>query len=133
MSFHDLITGSTSDTLNRSTRPSSLVRSSMVWATRRRSARAAWRARRRYPDRSRVNGRSHQILSIVAPTSSMIFGAARVRIPLGPIGQSELSMSMICLARRPCGVLVSMWMLCAAPAGRQARRRHNRKQGRRRE
>ena len=26
-------------------------------------------------------------------------------------------MSMICLARRPCGVLVSMWMLCAAPAG----------------
>ena len=35
----------------------------------------------------------------------------------GPIGQSELSMSMICLARRPCGVLVSMWMLCAAPAG----------------
>ena len=31
MSFHDLITGGTSDTLNRSTRPSSLVRSSMVW------------------------------------------------------------------------------------------------------
>ena len=26
-------------------------------------------------------------------------------------------MSMTCLARRPCGVLVSMWVLCAAPAG----------------
>src|ERR1700716_1055577 len=62
-------------------------------------------------------GRSHQIESSLVPTSSTISGAASVRTPTGPIGQSELSMSMICLARRPCGVLVSMWMLCAAPAG----------------
>jgi hypothetical protein len=33
MSFHDLITGGTSDTVNRSTSPSSSVRSSMVCRT----------------------------------------------------------------------------------------------------
>jgi hypothetical protein len=42
------------------------------------------------------------------PTKSTISGAANVRTPTGPIGQSELSMSMVCLARSPWGVLVSM-------------------------
>ena len=47
--------------------------------------------------------------------------AASVLTPLGPMGQSELSMSMICLARTPCGVL----MLIRTPdvAGIRGRRR----------
>src|SRR5712675_2427556 len=61
-------------------------------------------------------GRSHQIESSLVPTSSTISGAASVRTPTGPIGQSELSMSMVCLARSPCGVLVSMRTPYAASA-----------------
>src|ERR1700752_770705 len=57
---------------------------------------------------SRVNGRSHQSSSMVVCTDSTLSGAARVRTPTGPMGQSELSMSMVCWARRPGGVLVSI-------------------------
>ena len=35
-------------------------------------------------------------------------GGGQRLTPTGPMGQSELSMSMVCLARRPCGVLISM-------------------------
>src|SRR4029079_12844925 len=41
---------------------------------------------------------------------------AIVRTPTVPIGQSELTMSMVCLARSPWGVLVSMWTPYAASA-----------------
>ena|SRR6478735_12818319 len=64
-----------------------------------------------------VNGRSHQMVSIVTPTFSTAWGAARVRTPTGPIGQSLLSMSMVCLARRPCGVLIWMGTPYAASVG----------------
>ena len=40
-----------------------------------------------------------------------------MRTPTVPIGQSELSMSMVCLARSPWGVLVPMWTPYAASAG----------------
>ena len=46
--------------------------------------------------------------SMVASTGSTISGAARVLTLTGPMGQSEFSMSMTCLARTPCGVLVSI-------------------------
>jgi hypothetical protein len=36
------------------------------------------------------------------------WGTAIVRTPTVPIGHSELTMSMVCLARSPWGVLVSM-------------------------
>ena len=47
------------------------------------------------------------------PTSA---GAARVRTPGLPIGQSELSMSMVCRARKPGGVRVSIGIGLAALA-----------------
>src|ERR1700747_3531326 len=56
----------------------------------------------------RVKGRSHQSPSMVVSTDSTLSGAARGRTPTGPIGQSELSMSIVCWARRPGGVLVSI-------------------------
>src|SRR5690349_7636862 len=43
-----------------------------------------------------------------------------VRTPTVPIGHSELSMSMVCLARRPCGVLISIgtpYVVSATGAG----------------
>src|SRR6185312_15533245 len=43
---------------------------------------------------------------MVSRTLLTISGAASVLTPLGPIGQFELSMSMVCLARKPAGVLV---------------------------
>ncbi|CPB43374.1 Uncharacterised protein [Mycobacterium tuberculosis] len=55
-----------------------------------------------------ANGRSHQSASMVVLTVSTCPGAARVPTPISPIGQSELSMSMVCCARRPGGVLVSI-------------------------
>src|ERR1700748_532198 len=57
---------------------------------------------------SRVKGRSHQSSSMVVSTDSTLSGAARVRTPIGPIGQSELSMSTVCWARSPGGVRVSI-------------------------
>ncbi len=45
---------------------------------------------------------------MVASTESTLLGAASVATPAGPIGQSELSMSMVCWARRPGGVTVSI-------------------------
>ena len=55
-----------------------------------------------------VNGRSHHIPSIVVSTESTMSGAASVRTPTGPMGQSEFSMSMVCLARTPGGVRMSI-------------------------
>ena len=49
---------------------------------------------------------------MTVPMYSTSSVAASVLIPLGPMGQSELSMSMTCLARTPCGVL----MLIRTPA-----------------
>src|SRR6516164_10533602 len=57
---------------------------------------------------AKVKGRSHQRPSMVVSTDSTLSGAARVPTPTGPIGQSELSMSMVCRARSPGGVLVSI-------------------------
>ena len=51
---------------------------------------------------------------MVVSTESTLSGAASVLTPTGPIGQSELSMSMVCWARRPCGVLVSIWSPASA-------------------
>src|ERR1700733_8474442 len=45
---------------------------------------------------------------MVVSTESTWLGAARVRTPTGPIGQSELSMSKLCWARSPGGVRVSI-------------------------
>ncbi|BDB45342.1 hypothetical protein MKCMC460_56660 [Mycobacterium sp. 20KCMC460] len=45
---------------------------------------------------------------MVASTDSTFSGAARVPTPTGPIGQSELSMSIVCCARSPGGVVVSI-------------------------
>ena len=55
-----------------------------------------------------VIGRSSHRLPIAAVMPLTCCGAAIVRTPTVPIGQSELSMSMVCLARSPWGVLVSM-------------------------
>src|SRR5690349_10292695 len=52
---------------------------------------------------------------MVSQTYSTRSGAASVLAPLGPMGQSELSMSMICLARTPCGVPVLI-RIPASPA-----------------
>src|ERR1700739_1838615 len=57
---------------------------------------------------SRVEGRSHHNPSMVVSTDSTLKGAARVRTPTGPIGQSEFSMSKVCWARIPGGVRVSI-------------------------
>src|SRR5271166_5918189 len=57
---------------------------------------------------SRANGRSHQSPSMVFSTESTSSVAARVPTPTGPMGQSELSMSMVCCARRPGGVPLSI-------------------------
>ncbi len=53
-------------------------------------------------------GRSHHSRSMAPATSSTMLEVASVRTPTVPMGQSELTMSMVCLARRPWGVLVSM-------------------------
>ena len=84
---------------------------------RRTSARAGWPLPAPMSTPLTVNGRSHH---------SVFHGRgdrrrpARARpacaTPTVPIGQSELSMSMVCLARSPCGVLVSMWTPYAASA-----------------
>ena len=46
-----------------------------------------------------------------------ICGAASVRTPTVPIGQSELSMSTVCLARKPGGVLMLIWDAESAALG----------------
>src|SRR5664279_4518396 len=66
---------------------------------------------------ARVYGRSHHSESIVVTTESTMSGAARVLTLTGPMGQSEFSMSMTCLARTPCGVLVSIRTPAPALAG----------------
>ena len=43
---------------------------------------------------------------MVSRTPLTTSGAASVRTPTSPIGQSEFSMSMVCLARKPGGVLM---------------------------
>src|ERR1700739_2035726 len=57
----------------------------------------------------RVNGRSHQRFAMLDSTGLIISAVARVATPIGPIGQSELSMSSVCWARKPAGVLMSIW------------------------
>ena len=46
---------------------------------------------------------------MVVSTDSILSGAARVRTPTGPMGQSEFNMSRVCWARMPGGVRVSIW------------------------
>src|SRR5215213_3722295 len=64
-----------------------------------------------------VIGRSNHRLPMAPVTLLTSSGAAIVRTPTVPIGHSELSMSMVCLARIPWGVLVSIWRPYAASAG----------------
>src|ERR1700694_2392219 len=117
MSAQFLINGGCRDTSNRSTRPLSLVWSSMFCATPYEvsTCSVAWPAPMSTP--VTVKGRSHHSPSSLVPTSSTISGAASVRTPIGPIGQAELSMSTVCSARRPGVVWVSMWTPYAASAG----------------
>src|SRR6478672_4836776 len=63
-----------------------------------------------------VIGRSHHRLPMAVVMPLTCSGVAIVRTPTVPIGQSELTMSIVCLARSPCGVLVSMWTPYAASA-----------------
>src|ERR1700733_1545102 len=55
-----------------------------------------------------VKGRSHQSFSMVVSTGLTLSAVARVATPTGPMGQSELTMSSVCWARRPGGVLMSI-------------------------
>src|SRR5437899_1727055 len=67
-----------------------------------------------------VIGRSNHRLPMAEVTASTCCGAAIVRTPTVPIGQSELSMSIVCLARRPWGVLISIgapYVVSATGAG----------------
>src|SRR5690349_13572728 len=63
-----------------------------------------------------VMGRSAHSRSIAPATHSTCSGTASVATGTTPIGQSELTMSSSCLARGPCGVLVSMCIPYAASA-----------------
>src|SRR5690348_12844083 len=67
-----------------------------------------------------VIGRSSHRLPIADVMALTWSGAAIVRTPTVPIGHSELSMSMVCLARRPCGVLIPIgtpYVVSATGAG----------------
>src|SRR5690348_10507652 len=63
-----------------------------------------------------VIGRSNHRLPIAEVIWLTCCGAAIVRTPTVPIGHSELSMSTVCLARRPCGVLIGIGAPYAASA-----------------
>src|SRR3954451_17112001 len=117
MSDHCLITGGCRDTLKRSTRPASFVRSSMSCAAPYdvNTCRVALPAPMLRLET--VIGRSHHRLPMAVVMGLTWSGAAMVRTPTVPIGQSELSMSMVCLARSPWGVLISMGTPYAASAG----------------
>src|SRR3954453_4045620 len=117
MSAHLLITGGRIVTANRSTMPASLVRSSMSCAAPYgvNTCRVALPAPMLIP--LTVIGRSHHRLPIAAVMPLTCAGAPIVRTPTVPIGHSELTMSMVCLARSPWGVLVSMCKPYAASAG----------------
>ena len=51
---------------------------------------------------------------MLSRTLFTILGAARVATPLEPIGQSEFSMSTVCLARKPGGVFMLIFTPVAA-------------------
>ena len=106
MSRHDLITGRFSDTSKRSTRPSVFgVQFDVLRGPVRRQHVQLCRSRADVDTRDSVRPVQPQIAHAeVTPSTCSV--AASVWTPLGPMGHSELSMSMACLARTPCGVLM---------------------------
>ena len=107
-SCQELMSGLWVSTVRRLTMVWSSVRKSISWSAPNELIRCSLAEPAPMSIPVRVYGRSHQSRSMTAVIGSTISGAARVVTLTGPIGHSELSMSMIWRARTPCGVLVSI-------------------------